>query len=78
VVRLRSGFAVQHYVPAPGEEVYLLRHARCRAWYGWQHLMQAERGRCQDMAKNCATNTSAPLRRYSSPRVSQRPRTGYE
>ena len=22
------------------------------AWYGWQHLMEAERGRCQDTAKN--------------------------
>jgi hypothetical protein len=45
VVPLRSGVAAQHDVPAPREAVYLLRHARCRAWYGWQHLMQTERDR---------------------------------
>ena len=31
-------------------------HGRAEAllltWYGWQHLMLAERGRCQDTAKN--------------------------
>ena len=31
-------------------------HGRAEAllltWYGWQHLMSAERGRCQDTAKN--------------------------